>query len=249
MGNSVYDKNVALKLDDCIAPDDNTDRDVSTTKHGLLPKLDDDASHCLNGDGSWATPPAQEIDFNCYRRTGNDAWYTTPRIGVWCSTDCATIKDVLKASPFIAPVTITLDRMAIYVSTLKAGGLCRLGIYNDNGVSLYPGSLLLNAGEVSYGATGLASVTINQKLMAGNLYWLVSVFSILGGLVWSNYASGFYAILGNDLSGAGVKQASYAWRVTQKFGGLPATFPAGGAAVNTSSLLEVPHVFVRLSVG
>ena len=45
-----------VKLDDFTAPDDNTDLDASTSKHGLLRKLDNDDTHFLDGKGAWATP-------------------------------------------------------------------------------------------------------------------------------------------------------------------------------------------------
>ena len=44
------------KLDDLAAPDDNTDLNASTTKHGLLLKLDNSATNFLNGQGAWAAP-------------------------------------------------------------------------------------------------------------------------------------------------------------------------------------------------
>lgn len=46
----------AVKLDDLAAPDDNTDLNASTTKHGLLRKLDNDATHYLDGQGGWTVP-------------------------------------------------------------------------------------------------------------------------------------------------------------------------------------------------
>lgn len=46
----------AIKLDDAAAPDDNTDLNASTTKHGLLKKLDDDDTHYLDGKGAWTAP-------------------------------------------------------------------------------------------------------------------------------------------------------------------------------------------------
>lgn len=51
----------AIKLDDFTAPDDNTDLDASTTKHGLLKKLDNDDTHFLDGKGAWAAPPSFDI--------------------------------------------------------------------------------------------------------------------------------------------------------------------------------------------
>lgn len=46
----------AIKLDDLAAPDDNTDLNASTSKHGLLPKLGGGTSNFLRADGSWAAP-------------------------------------------------------------------------------------------------------------------------------------------------------------------------------------------------
>lgn len=52
------------KLDDLAAPDDNTDLDASTSKHGLLPKLpvpivggDPQILYAGNQDPYWSTPP------------------------------------------------------------------------------------------------------------------------------------------------------------------------------------------------
>ena len=45
-----------ITLDDFATPDDNTDLNASTTRHGLLLKLDNVASNFLNGQGAWAAP-------------------------------------------------------------------------------------------------------------------------------------------------------------------------------------------------
>lgn len=45
----------AIKLDDFTAPDDNTDLNATTSAHGLLPKLSNNARQFMRGDGSWAT--------------------------------------------------------------------------------------------------------------------------------------------------------------------------------------------------
>jgi hypothetical protein len=44
----------ALKLDDCAAPDDNTDLDFSTSTHGLCPKGTNVGDY-LKDDGTWGT--------------------------------------------------------------------------------------------------------------------------------------------------------------------------------------------------
>jgi len=53
----------AIKLDDLATPDDNTDLNATTSKHGLLRKLDNDDTHFLDGQGNWAVPSgAQDLD-------------------------------------------------------------------------------------------------------------------------------------------------------------------------------------------
>lgn len=48
----------AVKLDDFATPDDNTDLNASTTRHGLLPKLSNVATAFLDGQGNWNAPIA-----------------------------------------------------------------------------------------------------------------------------------------------------------------------------------------------
>lgn len=46
----------AIKLDDLATPDDNTDLNVSTSRHGLTPKLPNDSTKYLDGTGAWSVP-------------------------------------------------------------------------------------------------------------------------------------------------------------------------------------------------
>ncbi len=46
----------AIKLDDFATPDDNTDLDATTGRHGLLPKLGGGTTNFLRADGTWAAP-------------------------------------------------------------------------------------------------------------------------------------------------------------------------------------------------
>jgi hypothetical protein len=47
----------AIKLDNLATPDDNSDLDSSTGRHGLLPKLPGGTTTFLRGDGTFAVPP------------------------------------------------------------------------------------------------------------------------------------------------------------------------------------------------
>lgn len=46
----------AIKIDDLAAPDDNTDLDASTTKHGLMMKFPGGTSNFLRSDGTFSAP-------------------------------------------------------------------------------------------------------------------------------------------------------------------------------------------------
>lgn len=53
-----------IKLDDLATPDDNTDLDATTGRHGLLPKLAGGTSTFLRADGSWATAGGAGASFS-----------------------------------------------------------------------------------------------------------------------------------------------------------------------------------------
>lgn len=72
----------AIKLDDLATPDDNTDLNASTTRHGLLLKLNNNASQFLNGQGAWAAPGG-----------GSDPW-TIVVLGSDFPTSSASAVDV-----------------------------------------------------------------------------------------------------------------------------------------------------------
>lgn len=139
----------------------------------------------------------------------------------------------LYAIPFLTPVARTVTRMAIHVTGASAGN-ARLGIYQDDG-SIYPGSLVADAGIVSTSTTGLKEITgLNISLLANTLYWTVfdtnasaaSIASLAAGTGWS--------LLGYDTSLA-VAGSGY-WLVEYAYNALPATFPANADAINTNIL-------------
>ena len=197
----------------------------------------------LKGDtgdtGSQGEPGAERRDTSYYRRIGatRERWYTMPLTGTAISTFTLTANRIY-AHPFYVPKTITLDRIAVNVTTLVASGKCRLGIYSDNNCE--PGTLLLDAGEVDTSATGVKSLTINQQLTENNLYWLVFVSNSATHVVRGAPVASILVVLGfdNNLGTAGVK----AFYATQTYGALPSTFPTP-----TNQTGTLPLVFVRLS--
>ncbi|MDD3813311.1 MAG: hypothetical protein PHZ02_01585 [Desulfocapsaceae bacterium] len=182
-------------------------------------------------------------DLHSYRIHGvtGDRYYTTPLNGTTLTTAGLTV-GTLVALPFIVPRTITLDRIAVNITTGTVGASStRLGIYIDNG-NLYPGSLILDAGTVdssAAGGGGVKTITINQILMKNTLYWLVAVSDGTPGLRAASIAATL-PILGYPNTLPTTPGTLYA--VAFAFAALPDPYPAA-AVIGSANL---PLIFVRV---
>jgi hypothetical protein len=117
--------------------------------------------------------------------------YSLPGV---CITGCSTytvVANRLYYEPILTDRQITLDRLAIGVTT-AAAGKARLGIYSAD-TFWQPTALILDAGEVDTGTTGYKEITINLTPTPG-LYLLALV---------ANATPVLRAILGS-LPGAGM---------------------------------------------
>ncbi len=138
------------------------------------------------------------------------------------SSNASCIANELDANPFVVARPLTIDRLAIEVYSADTGKSVRLGVYADSG-SVYPGALLVDGGAVSVGTTGIKTVTISLALTRG-LYWLAIISE---GVPILRAESCAVTPLGADPLHL---QASYYesnYYVTQSYGALPTTFPAG----------------------
>ena len=182
---------------------------------------------------------ANPTDMNYFRRTGatRERWYTTPITGT-AATTLALTSGRFYAIPFYSAKAITLDRIGIYVSTLYAASKCRLGIYTDSNGE--PGSLLLDAGETDDSSTGAKTLTINQALSGGTLYWLVALSNSGTHALRAGAAGSENCGLGfdNTLNAAAISF----FYAAQSYGALPLTFPTVTNGTGTT-----PWIFVRLS--
>lgn len=144
--------------------------------------------------------------------------------------------DTLFTDPVWIARDMTIDRLAVAVSNAASGGeSVRLGIYH-NGTNLYPGSLLLDAGEVSVATTGVKTITVDQSLTKG-LYWLAVL--VEGGSPVLRFIVPQYPLMGLNAALAAYRTG---WKVSQTYGSLPDPFTGGGSAQQ-----YVPTVFLRLS--
>lgn len=157
-------------------------------------------------------------------RTGE---YVLPFVLSCYSISQATMTaNTIYAVPFLAARDMTVDRIAINVITADTGNSARMGIYRD-GNNLYPGELLLDAGEVSVGTTGVKAITIDQSLMKG-LYWLAIVSD---GTPNVRVLTNAVTILGMNSTHANHQTG---WSAAFTYAALPDPFTAGGS-------LELDH--------
>ncbi len=154
------------------------------------------------------------------------------------TTSAAMVANRLNACcPILVARDMTLDRLAIKVITAGAAGTkARLGIY-ANGTNLYPGALVLDAGEVAVDTTGIKTIAINQALTKG-LHWMAYVSDGTPTLI---LASRFPTPLG--IESGGLIYPLHFWRVTYTYATLPDPFTAGGV-VNSE---VAPAVYGRVS--
>lgn len=185
-------------------------------------------------------------DISYYRQIGQTIgrFYSSPVTGD-AITAATLAASTIYCMPFICPKQITIDNIAIRVTTLKALAGGRLGIYNDNG-NCAPGTLLLDAGFVSHATVGIKSVAINKTLAPG-LYWLALGENSTAAVVINGFAAtGLIPILGYDNALTSLQSPGFGYSFTWTFSAttLPST-PPGTATILTA--VPLPTIWVRLS--
>lgn len=191
---------------------------------------------------AWKNAPG---DMSFFRNIGStlDRWYIAglpPTVNTISTASTAqNSANVLRAIPFVCPKDITLDRIAIQVTGTAAGDT-RLGIYRATSTTnLYPDALVLDAGTVSVGSTGLKSITISQALEAGTLYWFVYVSDVAPAT--RGMASSINVFGADNALGTGMGSAL---SVAFTYGTLPGTFPGSATILSNTT---VAAIGVRLS--
>ncbi len=157
---------------------DNTTNDVSTSKHGYVPKAPDDATKFLRGDATWSVPFSPEIQHQSSVRYPTIACLS----GVPNTTSTFTA-DRLYFVPIFIYSTATYTKINIATGTGNAGN-ARLGIYSTT--SGLPSTKVVEGTAVTTTSIGEKTSTISQSLDPG-LYWLAVVFDA-GGAASATYA-------------------------------------------------------------
>ena len=171
------------------------------------------------------------LDYMHYRRVG----LYHAGINAADMATSATSANNLDMLPFYVPDSQAFDRIAINVTTLAAGN-ARLGIYADTG-GVYPGELLVDAGEVDTGTAGIKWCAINITLVPG-LYWLARIQNAAPTL----RSLFHYTMIPLGSADLGVSVVS-GYRLARAYGVLPSPFPAGAIDITSGR----PAVFLRRS--
>lgn len=188
---------------------------------------------------TWLPKP---LDVSAYRHAGvadYEAWHTS--LGVGSFSTAALVADRLFATPFLAPLGMVLDRIAVNITAVSVGA-ARLGIYQDDPTKkVYPGKLVLDAGEIGTNVGGVNVININQPLAARTLNWLVLVTNATP-TIRGHSTTKLINIIGQDNTLS--LQTANGFYVAFPYAPLPLTFPAGPTLI---TIPPIPAIFVRLS--
>jgi hypothetical protein len=161
-------------------------------------------------------------------------YYGCPLIcATYSSRALALVANTMYAMPFLAGASRAYDRISVHVTTLKNPSNVQIGIYADSGG--VPGTLVLDAGNVTGASTGGKEINIAQTLARG-WYWLAAVSDSTPSLR-SYQGSDMFPWLGEPAGGW--KGAYGGMSVSRAYGALPNPFTAG------SVLAPVPRVLLR----
>lgn len=199
----------------------------------------------LRADGTWAAPAGGGGGIAA--PTDGSAGVRVYRSGLWVPGDLnpggggnvLLEGDRIIFAPFVVGFDVTVDRMAIFVSTAGLSGTtARLGIYNAT-TSGAPGTVLNSGGTFLVDTTGTKEITISQALVAGRLYFLAYQQQV-SAAPWVNtwgFSGPNSATIGNSISGA--VSGSYLFASV--------AYTSGFTNTPTTSLQESRHTpFIRV---
>lgn len=152
----------------------------------------------------------------------------------------------LYALPLATIGRLTVDRIGFNVTGLGVLSSCRVGIYasSPNSGNLYPTTLVVDGGDFSTtGALGTKITTISVVLNPNSLYWVVMLAAgtTVAG-VRGMSVPGVFPILGLDNTLGTTPGVGFF--VTQTYGSLPTTFPAGATPLTA---VPIPAIAIRAS--
>lgn len=135
--------------------------------------------------------------------------------------------NTLKAFPLTFPIKTNLSALIAEVTTLAAGGVYRIGVYNNVAApgTWYPNALVFDSGELTSDTVAVDSVACALTILGGRRYHLAILPGVLAATFRSAGGAGCPAFLGNQPTGPANRRLGLT--VAQAYGALPDPFPAG----------------------
>ena len=212
-----------IKLDDLATPDDNTDLNASTTRHGLLRKLSNVATEYLDGSGAWSTPAGGGGGGGA--PVGDRVHDTATAIFTTSSTSFVDVP------PLTRTITLTAARRVLVIFTGTGDNTANTGRVDldiaIDGVRQGIAAGMLAIGQHATASEGmnLSFVYLTDVLAAGSHTFKLQVAA----------PSGTVRIY---LGGTGVT-AHFA--VIEQAGGGSSGSPASGSEIRRTSHQSIPH--------
>lgn len=128
-------------------------------------------------------------------------YYQLPGVTTLSTTTATLTGGTLVYCPIKVEKTITVDQIALEVTSLVSGNQARVGIYNADG-TWQPTTLVVDGGLIDTGTNGVKTASISATLTSG--FYLLAFHS-------NNSSTGFRIFRSNTLSQIHVNLGSSPW--------------------------------------
>lgn len=186
-----------------------------------------------------------------YVKGSTTKWYGNAMSALAPNTVLSVIT-TLRASPWIVPHTITIDKIQAEISTAASptSTTCRIGIYTDNG-NAYPDALVAGSdvGTFTTTATVKTNTFGSPITLHEGLHWLSYTCGTAGTTqpTWRALTAGSIPPVLGVTSVMGTNNGGNGYTVAFTFAALPQTFPAGATVLPSNT--NVAQILVEIQKG
>lgn len=104
------------------------------------------------------------------------------------SSSINTSQNNVHAFPIFVEQDTTYDTVAMEVTT-NLSGTCRIGIYEHDLTTRYPGTLVADFGTISVTTTGVKTIALSPLVLTAGTYWLTFGHNAAGTVAFRNAAA------------------------------------------------------------